>query len=66
MRSTLATAALAALAPAKPLTQGVTSILAPDSNAPAGCSPDYSGTFQIQVVKGASKRDLTEVSTRYQ
>ena len=59
MRCTLATLALAAVAVAKPVPAGVSSAIAPDSTAPAGCSPDYSGTFQIQVVKG-SKRDLTK------
>lgn len=40
--------------------QGVTEILAPDSNSPAGCKDSYSGTFQISI-GSLSKRDL-EVS----
>lgn len=50
MRSTFAPLALAALAAANPVPQGVTSAISPESTAPAGCSPDYPGTFQIQVV----------------
>jgi hypothetical protein len=64
MRCTLATVALAALAAANPLPQGVSSAISPSSSPPAGCSPDYDGTFMIQVVKGGSKRQLTKVSNR--
>lgn len=39
--------------------QGVTSAIAPEATAPAGCSASYDGTFEITVAKvyGAAKRD---------
>jgi hypothetical protein len=57
--------ALAASAVAAP--QGVTSAISPPSSAPAGCSPDYSGEFQITVVNVTSsaakvKRDALELT----
>lgn len=57
--STLALAAAVSAAP-----QGVTSAISPSSTAPAGCSPNYSGKFQIQVVNAtsSSKRDIQKVS----
>lgn len=41
------------------LAQGVTSAIAPQASAPAGCSASYDGTFEITVAKvaGATKRD---------
>ncbi|KXT06482.1 hypothetical protein AC578_6030 [Pseudocercospora eumusae] len=54
MRYSLAPVALAALAAANPMPQGVTSAIAPSTSAPAGCKPDYSGQFQIQVVNVTS------------
>lgn len=63
MRCTLASLGLVALAAAKPVPGGVSSAISPTGAAPAGCSSNYPGTFEIQVVKGASKRDLAEVST---
>ena len=38
--------------------QGVTSAIAPKASAPAGCSPSFSGDFQVTVaVVKKSKRD---------
>ncbi|KXT13225.1 hypothetical protein AC579_1725 [Pseudocercospora musae] len=54
MRYSLAPVALAALAAANPTPQGVTSAISPSTSAPAGCKPDYSGQFQIQVVNVTS------------
>lgn len=48
MHTTFALAALAAVAYARP--QGVTENIAPQASAPEGCSPSYSGSFQIQAV----------------
>jgi len=48
MLSTFALAALAAVAYAAP--QGVTENISPEASAPEGCSPSYSGSFQIQAV----------------
>lgn len=41
------------------LAQGVTSAIAPQASAPAGCSASYDGTFEITVAKvaGAEKRN---------
>lgn len=39
------------------LAQGVTSAIAPQASAPAGCSPSHDGTFEITVAKVA-KRDV--------
>lgn len=66
MRYSFAPLALAALAAANPMPQGVTSAISPKSTAPAGCSPNYSGTFEIQVVNitGPGKRDLSLVEVR--
>ncbi|KAF2214611.1 hypothetical protein CERZMDRAFT_90171 [Cercospora zeae-maydis SCOH1-5] len=50
MRYSIAPVALAALAAANPVPQGVTENISPSTSAPSGCSPDYPGTFQIQVV----------------
>ena len=67
MRSTFATLALAALTAASPVPQGVTSAITPSSSPPAGCSGDYSGTFEIQVVNVTSsgKRSIEKVSTQH-
>jgi hypothetical protein len=59
MQTTLALAALAAVAYAIP--QGVTTNITPTSSAPAGFSPDYSGQFEISIYKTSAKRSLTEV-----
>lgn len=39
--------------------QAVTSSIAPQASAPAGCSASFDGTFEITVAKvaGAEKRD---------
>ncbi|EME88948.1 uncharacterized protein MYCFIDRAFT_86151 [Pseudocercospora fijiensis CIRAD86] len=60
MRYSIAPVALAALAAANPTPQGVTAAISPSTSSPAGCKPDYSGTFQIQVVNVTStgKRDV--------
>lgn len=50
MRYALAPAALAAVAAAVAVPQGVTENITPSTSLPAGCSPDYAGTFEIQVV----------------
>ncbi|KAM3418880.1 hypothetical protein BST61_g4843 [Cercospora zeina] len=50
MRYSIAPVALAALAAANPVPQGVAEAISPSTSAPSGCSPDYPGTFQIQVV----------------
>lgn len=59
MQITLALAALAAVAYAAP--QGVTADIAPTTPSPAGCSPAFSGQFEITVVSTASaRRDLSK------
>jgi hypothetical protein len=58
MQTTLALAALAAVAYAAP--QGVTADIAPTAASPAGCSPAFNGEFEITVVKSAAKRDLSK------
>ncbi|KAK3049019.1 hypothetical protein LTR09_009673 [Extremus antarcticus] len=58
MRTTFTTFALAALALADPLPQGVTSAIAPSGTPPAECSENYNGVFQIAPVDSASKRSL--------
>jgi len=59
MQTTFALAALAAVAYAAP--QGVTGNISPSSPAPAGCSPDYSGKFEITIInETTTKRDLSE------
>jgi hypothetical protein len=61
MRTAFATLALAVLAAAEPIPQGVTSAIAPDEAPPAGCSENYDGRFQISAVNLTSeKRDLLE------
>ena len=61
MRYAIAPAALAAVAAAVAVPQGVTENITPSTSLPAGCSPDYPGTFEIQVVNVTSpakvKRD---------
>jgi len=54
MRYSIAPLALAALAYANPMPQGVTSAISPKATDPAGCSSSYSGTFEIQVVNVTS------------
>lgn len=58
MRYAIAPVALAAIANALP--QGVTEAITPDTAAPAGCSPDYSGEFQIQVVNVTTSASKTK------
>ncbi|KAK5119334.1 hypothetical protein LTR85_007690 [Meristemomyces frigidus] len=60
MRYSIAPLALAALAYANPMPQGVTSAISPSSTDPAGCSSSYSGKFEIQVVNvtGSAKREV--------
>jgi len=58
MQTTLAIAALAAVAYAIP--QGVTTYIAPTGSAPAGYSADYNGQFEISIYKASAKRALNE------
>jgi hypothetical protein len=60
-----ALAAFASLALAAPQPQAVTSAIAPQGTAPAGCSASAPGAYEITVVKPSapSKRDLTKVCT---
>jgi hypothetical protein len=58
MQTTLALAALAAVAYAIP--QGVTGVIAPSAAPPAGFSSSYNGQFEISIYK-TSKRDLEVV-----
>lgn len=57
MQTTFALAALVAVAYAAP--QGVTQDISPPGQPL--CNPTFSGEFQIQAVKPATKRDLIEV-----
>ncbi|KAK5717609.1 hypothetical protein LTR17_015962 [Elasticomyces elasticus] len=50
MQYSLTCLALAALAVAKPMPQGVTSAISPSASAPADCQASYDGTFSIQTV----------------
>lgn len=59
MQFTFATLALVASARLV-AAQGVTELLTPTASAPAGCATDYSGTFEITVVKAAAKRDVLQ------
>jgi len=54
MQTTIALLGLAAVAYAAPQ-----AALAPTASAPAGCSPSYSGTFEISAYNTTSKRDLS-------
>lgn len=58
MKSTTLLAAIVGTA-GLALAQGVTSAIAPQATAPAGCSASYDGTFEITVAKVAvaNKRD---------
>lgn len=56
MQTTFALAALAAVALAAP--QGVTTNIPPKAAAPAGCSANYNGQFEITVVTASAKRSL--------
>lgn len=60
MHYSFAAVALAGLAVAKPMPQGVTSAISPSGSPAAGCSTSYSGSFEIQVVNvtSSSKRDV--------
>lgn len=60
MKTTFALAALAAVAFANPMPQGVNSAIAPTGSAPAGFQSTYPGTFEITAVNytTASKRSL--------
>jgi len=59
MQTTFALAALAAAAYAAP--QAVTGNISPSSPAPAGCSPDYAGTFEITAAESqVLKRDINK------
>lgn len=61
MKSFVAIAALFGAALAAP--QAVTSAIAPQGSAPAGCQSTGTGSYEITVVKPSapSKRDLTKV-----
>lgn len=50
MRYSLAPVALAALAAATPVPQGVTESISPDGETPEGCLTSYDGEFNIQIV----------------
>jgi len=56
MQFTLATIALAAATVVS--AQGISSVITPTAAAPAGCSTDYAGSFEITVVLPSKKRDL--------
>jgi hypothetical protein len=57
-------AALALVAATAVSAQGVTSILTPTASAPAGCSTNYAGSFEITVVLPSKKRDVAPVSSK--
>jgi len=63
MHSTIAlVGALASVAFATPMPQGVTAIIPPTSPAPAGCKASYDGKFEITAVNSTvAKRDLEKV-----
>jgi len=58
MRYSLAPLALAALAAASPVPQGVTENLSPEGSAPEGCESSYDGSFNIQIV------NVSDISTK--
>jgi len=58
MQFTLATVALAAASIVS--AQGVSSVITPTTPAPAGCSTDYAGSFEITVVLPSKKREIVE------
>ena len=53
---------------ANPIPQAVTQAIAPSGTPPAGCYPNYQGTFEIGPINvtsggsGSDKRDLDEAS----
>lgn len=59
MQTTLALAALVAGVAA----QGVTQTITPTTSAPAGCSPDFTGDFEITAVNSTivTARSLVKV-----
>ena len=61
MQYALSLLALAATVFANPEPQGVTSAILPSGSPAAGCSSDYSGQFEVTVVKPMAKRDLSKV-----
>jgi hypothetical protein len=65
MRYAIASSAVfAAAVVASPVAQGVTDQIKPDSSAPSGCSPNYSGDFEIQVTnvtQSSTKRSISKV-----
>jgi hypothetical protein len=65
MRYTIASSVVfAAAVVATPVAQGVTQQIKPDSSAPEGCSPSYSGDFEIQVTnvtQSSTKRSISKV-----
>lgn len=63
MHTTLALAALAAVAFAAPQGNAVTAVISPTGSAPATAQTSYSGAFELTVVNVTSsmKRDLTKV-----
>ena len=60
MRCTFASLALAAVAAAKPIPDGVSSAIEPSSSAAPACSENYDGTFQIQVLQAGGKRQTND------
>jgi len=61
MKGTFALLSLLGAALASPVPQGVTSAIAPEASAPAGCSSSAPSSFQITIVNvtsSAAKRDL--------
>lgn len=61
MKHSTALLAFASIAFASPFPQGVTDEIEPPTSAPDGCSPDASGTFNIQVVNVSSTPSKVKV-----
>lgn len=64
MRYAFAPVALAALAAASPMPQGVTQDISPDGATPSGCEKSYDGTFNIQIVNVSSTSTKRSVHKR--
>jgi hypothetical protein len=62
MKYTATFLALATAVLATPVPQGVTEQIEPPTPAPPGCSPDVSGTFNIQIVNVSSTPAKVKVS----
>ena len=66
MQYSFAALALAALVAANPMPAGVTSSIAPTASPLAGCSPNYSGSFEIEVVNVTSSKKRSLEQVRYE